>query len=80
MAVQTIQDLFRERLADRSGRDHEIADLARHIKKLADDAWDLCGEARARCDDETAEHYNGRARAFCEVLGDQEWLAQMGVI
>jgi hypothetical protein len=80
VAVETIQDLFRERLADRSGRDHEIAELARHVKKLADDAWDLCSEARVRGNDEAGEHYNGRARAFCEVLGDQAWLAQMGVI
>ena len=52
----------------------EAVALARHIKEMADIAWDEAAKARISDDELTAAYETGRAHAFCEVLGDQEQL------
>lgn len=71
----SLDEVFERLRVNGSTIEQDLVDHIVRVRQAADRAWDMIG---GPSDLEDAYH-RGRAHAYCEVLGDQEKLASLGV-
>lgn len=78
-ATPTIYSTAQAELREHGKVSESTRKLAQAAKKAADKSWNAVSESYLRGDDTQAEYERGRSHAFCEMLGDQDGLAFLGV-